>query len=106
MRSDEEVLVKNLTARLSEEISNLPRDGQGHPLTVKIKGNRGQINLGHHTHLCKGCHHNWRHHRPAAASAKKRTCNPSSHTQLITIVVVCLGVALLSFFVRDLMSGT
>ncbi|SDA63604.1 hypothetical protein SAMN03159443_01931 [Pseudomonas sp. NFACC15-1] len=49
MRRDDEALVSNLSARLSEEIENLPRDGKNRELTIKIKGNRGHINLGHQT---------------------------------------------------------
>ena len=46
MPSEEEDLVKKLSARLSGEIENLPKDGTDHAFTVKIKGNRGHINLG------------------------------------------------------------
>jgi hypothetical protein len=49
MRSEEEDLVKKLSARLSEEIENLPKEGKNHQLTIKIQGNRGHINLGHQT---------------------------------------------------------
>ncbi|CAH0144667.1 hypothetical protein [Pseudomonas brassicacearum] len=49
MRREDEYLVKNLSARLSEEIENLPKEGKDHQLTIKIKGNRGHINLGHQT---------------------------------------------------------
>lgn len=49
MPSEEEDLVKKLSARLSGEIKNLPKDGKDHAFTVNIKGNRGHINLGHQT---------------------------------------------------------
>ncbi|MFL1515272.1 hypothetical protein [Pseudomonas prosekii] len=49
MQSEEEDLVRNLSARLSEEIDNLPRDGKDHAFTINIKGNKGHINLGHQT---------------------------------------------------------
>lgn len=49
MQSEDGDLVSKLTARLSEEIQNLPKDGKEHQLTIKIKGNRGHINLGTQT---------------------------------------------------------
>ncbi|QIH08941.1 MULTISPECIES: hypothetical protein [unclassified Pseudomonas] len=45
MRGDEELVAK-LSARLTEEIENLPNDGKDHELVIKIKGNHGNINLG------------------------------------------------------------
>ena len=46
MPSEEEDLVKKLSARLSGEIENLPKDGTDHAFTVKIKGNRGTSTSG------------------------------------------------------------
>lgn len=45
MRSDEDLVAK-LSARLTEEIGNLPNDGKDHQLIIKIKGDHGNINLG------------------------------------------------------------
>jgi hypothetical protein len=104
MRSDDEVLVKNLSARLSEEIANLPKDGKDHPYTIKIKGNRGHINLGHHTHLCTHCDHDPRNLHGFAAQAKQ-PLTEKKRLQVLKLFAMCLGVALLSFFVRDLMPG-
>lgn len=49
MRSEDDDLLKELSSRLTEEVGNLPRDGEDHELRIKIKGNRGNINLGHQT---------------------------------------------------------
>ncbi|QHA95826.1 hypothetical protein [Pseudomonas sp. J380] len=48
MRSDEDLVAK-LSARLTEEIGNLPNDGKDHQLIIKIKGDHGNINLGNQT---------------------------------------------------------
>lgn len=48
MRGDEELVAK-LSARLTEEIENLPNDGKDHELVIKIKGDHGNINLGTQT---------------------------------------------------------
>ncbi|WP_433886085.1 hypothetical protein [Pseudomonas vranovensis] len=48
MRSDEDLMAK-LSARLTEEIGNLPNDGKDHELIIKIKGDHGNINLGTQT---------------------------------------------------------
>lgn len=48
MRSDEDLVAK-LSARLTEEIENLPNDGKDHELIIKIKGDHGNINLGTQT---------------------------------------------------------
>ncbi|MDG9783686.1 hypothetical protein [Metapseudomonas otitidis] len=42
-------LIQRLTAKLTEELGNLPEDGQDHEFRIKIKGNRGNINLGTQT---------------------------------------------------------
>ncbi|MBV4551738.1 hypothetical protein HU742_011380 [Pseudomonas sp. SWRI102] len=69
MRSEEADLVNKLSARLSEEIENLPRDGKDHELTIKIKGNRGHINLGHQTFDIKTAKE-----PPPAGSDRAREC--------------------------------
>lgn len=48
MRRDEDLVAK-LSARLTEEIGNLPNDGRDHELIIKIKGDHGSINLGTQT---------------------------------------------------------
>ena len=45
MRGDDELVAK-LSARLTEEIGNLPNDGKDHELIIKIIGDHGNINLG------------------------------------------------------------
>jgi hypothetical protein len=51
MRSKDDDLVQDLSARLTEEIGNLPNDGEDHELRIKIKGrgNKTNINLGSQT---------------------------------------------------------
>jgi len=51
MRSKDDDLVQDLSARLTEEIGNLPDDGNDHELRIKIKGrgNKTNINLGNQT---------------------------------------------------------
>ncbi|WP_416739251.1 hypothetical protein ACM1ZW_20895 [Pseudomonas sp. NFX71] len=105
MRSEDEVLVKNLSARLSEEIANLPKEGKDHPLTVKIKGNRGHINLGSYTQQCTHCDHNPRNHHHIAAQPKQPARTEKGTAQLLKIAAF-LGVALLSYFVRDFLPST
>lgn len=46
---DTDDLIKKLTAKLAEEVESLPEDGQDHEIRIKIKGNRGNINLGNQT---------------------------------------------------------
>ena len=48
MQGDEDLVAK-LSARLTEEIGNLPNDGKDHELRIKIKGDHGNINLGTQT---------------------------------------------------------
>jgi hypothetical protein len=69
MPSEEEDLVKKLSARLSGEIENLPKDETDHAFTVKIKGNRGHINLGHQTFNIKTTKH-----PPPEGSNRARGC--------------------------------
>lgn len=49
MRDDDDNLLKELSSRLTKEVGNLPKDGEDHEFRVKIKGNRGNINLGTQT---------------------------------------------------------
>ncbi|WP_448680557.1 hypothetical protein [Pseudomonas nicosulfuronedens] len=46
---DTDDLIKKLTAKLTEEVESLPEDGEDHEIRIKIKGNRGNINLGSQT---------------------------------------------------------
>lgn len=137
MRSEDEDLVKNLSARLSEEIENLPRDGKDHELTIKIKGNRGHINLGHqtfdintakepppkgsdrarecpqcqrstwrYTQLCMHCDYNLHHHDDVAEHEKEQARKDRNNLQMLKICISCVGIAVLSFFVRDFLPET
>jgi hypothetical protein len=49
MHSEDDELIRRLTDKLAEEVENLPKDGQDHEIRIKIKGNRGNINLGSQT---------------------------------------------------------
>ncbi|TWC18609.1 hypothetical protein FBY06_11464 [Pseudomonas sp. SJZ085] len=137
MRSEDEALVKNLSARLSEEIENLPRDGKDHELTIKIKGNRGHINLGHqtfdiktakepppagsdrarecpqchrctwrYTQLCMHCDYNLHHHDEVTAQEKERARQERNNLQMLKVFGGCVGIAVLSFLVRDFLPET
>ncbi|MFS2072269.1 hypothetical protein ACEN9D_26305 [Pseudomonas sp. CT11-2] len=69
MPSEDGDLVSKLSARLSEEIQNLPKDGNEHQLTIDIKGNRGHINLGRQTFDI-----NTTKHPPPQDSDRSRQC--------------------------------
>lgn len=69
MRGENEELIKKLSAKLSEEIENLPKDGQDHELRVRIKGNRGNINFGSQTFEVKPSKE-----PPPAGSDRERRC--------------------------------
>lgn len=69
MPSEDEDLVNKLTARLSEQIQDLPTDGKDHQLIINIKGNRGHINLGRQT-----IDINTPKHPPPQGSDRSRQC--------------------------------
>lgn len=69
MRSEDDDLLKELSSRLTEEVGNLPKDGQDHEFRIKIKGNRGNINLGHQTIEIKSAKA-----APPRASDRARDC--------------------------------
>ena len=89
MPSKDGDLVSKLTARLSEEIQNLPKDGTEHQLTINIKGNRGNINLGRQTFDINTT--------PTTAQPHP----PSNNRNTQKICMACLGIAALSFTLKD-----
>jgi hypothetical protein len=113
MPSEDGDLVNRLSARLSEEIQNLPMDGKHHQLTIKIKGNRGHINLGHpsfdthipkhpppeHSERIRPTHCQHCDHIAAQHSALARHCN--HHRRLLKTCVACLSIAAISFTIQD-----
>jgi hypothetical protein len=109
MPSEDGDLVSKLSARLSEEIQNLPMDGKDHQLTIKIKGNRGQINLGHHTlkhpppqpseRQCLHCDHN--PYDDIAAHKNALTQQHNNHRLILKTCVACIGIAALSYSIKD-----
>lgn len=119
MRRDDEALVNTLSARLFEEIESLPKDGKNRELTIKIKGNRGHINLGHQTfdiktaktpppegsdraRECPQCHHcTWRytqlcmhcdynlHRHDEVAQQEKERARQERHNLTVLKIAVC-----------------
>lgn len=66
---DMDDLIKKLTDKVVEEIEGLPEDGQDHEFRIKIKGNRGNINLGYQS---VEIHHG--KEPPPAGSDRERIC--------------------------------
>jgi hypothetical protein len=116
MPSEDGDLVSKLSAWLSEEIKTLPMDGKDHQLTIKIKGNRGHINLGHPTFdtyplkhpppqhsdphpQCMRCDHN--HHDQIAAQKMALTRQRTNNRLILKTCVACIGIAAVSFSIKD-----